>query len=428
MKLLDIIEEQVSSNVANKVYGQVVNAVSGIGTNLTEFLSAINSLRNNTDFQVFSSLFKDKKTGYSSFVEMVNDEFDRWDYSTIQKLRKKLLSIGVNTTFDYAKNNGGDSLFGGQFKIIPMPSVKPCNSYGELLPQAIKYWRDWLSSPITKQKFKENWGYNQFKNVDPIFEKYLKALSDLKIVYYNKKTSEYGHNAFAYVHSKDPDKIYVNCDFRDPEPLDTLVHEIQHTLYNIQPLNPEKKIGNLFVDEKTKREKITDFFIGLNDKTKNNTLTDLFVDVGMSSVNPLLPLGKDVLNKIIKEPTKKSSDPKIDYSVVSKTTGIEPHILEWWYNRAIERNQAKDGGYICRETEKMSNIMAIRKYFGLRPGQNITYQMIKSEMDKKETHTDVYWLMLCWALTGFKDINELLNRMNDLAYQETGSDNTRNLA
>jgi hypothetical protein len=72
--------------------------------------------------------------------------------------------------------------------------------------------------------------------------------------------------------------------------------------------------------------------------------------------------------------------------------------------------------------------MAIRKYFGLRPGQNITYQMIKSEMDKKKTHTDVYWLMLCWALTGFKDINELLNRMNDLAYQETGSDNTRNLA
>jgi hypothetical protein len=412
MKLLDIIEEQVSSNVANKVYGQVVNAVSGIGTNLTEFLSAINSLRNNADFQVFSSLFKDKKTGYSSFVEMVNGEFDRWDYSTIQKLRKKLLSIGVDTTFKYGENVTGTSFFSGQFRIVPMSKVKPCNSFDKHLPRAIKYWKDWLSSPITKQKFKENWGYNPFKDVDSIFEQYLEALNGIRIEYYNKRTSTYGHSAYAYVNKMNPSKIFVNCDVRDPEPLDTLVHEIQHTLYNIQPLNPEKKIGSLFVDEKTKKETITDFFI----------------DLAFSTVTPSYTIAKNVITNV-KDKMSPAEDKsiKIDYNMVSKTTGIEPDTLKWWRNQALEKNKGKEG-YVCRETEKMSNIMAIRKYFRLRPGQRITYMMLKNEMDKNRPHTDVYWLMSCWALNGFKDINGLLTKMNDLAYQETGSNNTSNLA
>jgi hypothetical protein len=72
--------------------------------------------------------------------------------------------------------------------------------------------------------------------------------------------------------------------------------------------------------------------------------------------------------------------------------------------------------------------MSIRKYFKLKPGQNITPQMLKTEMNKERPQTDMYWIMSCWALNGFKDINQLLNRINDLAYQKTGSDNTSNLA
>jgi hypothetical protein len=406
MKLLDIIEEQVASNVANSAYNEVVKSVSGIGTNLSGFLAGMNMLRNARDFQLFSSLFKDKKTGYGSFIEMINDEFDRFDYNTIQKLRKKLLSIGVDTTFKYSQSNGGQDYFDGQFRIVSGSKVKPCNTYSKVLPQAIKYWKDWLSSPITKKKFRENWAHNPLKNVDSIFEEYLEALNGIQIEYYNKQSSD-SKITYAYVNNFNPSKIFVNCEVRDPYPLDTLVHEIQHTLYNIHPLNPDKKIGSLFVGEKTKRDKITDFF----------------TDIILGSVNPLLPMGKEILKNNIKNPTQINTSTEIDYDMVSRKTGIEPRTLQLiWLESMI--TDKKERSYACKETEKMSNIMSIRKYFNLKPGQKVTYQMLKNEMDKDNPQTDVRLFVLCWALNGFKD--GLLTKMNDLAYQKTGSNKTNN--
>jgi hypothetical protein len=75
----------------------------------------------------------------------------------------------------------------------------------------------------------------------------------------------------------------------------------------------------------------------------------------------------------------------------------------------------------------MSNITSIRKLFNIKPGQNITLEMLKPYIKGDKHHTDIYWLLSCWALNGFSDINTLINKMNQLAYQDfkSNKDNTR---
>ena len=76
-------------------------------------------------------------------------------------------------------------------------------------------------------------------------------------------------------------------------------------------------------------------------------------------------------------------------------------------------------GYACSENEKMSNIVAIRKLFNIKPGQNITLEMLKPYIKGEKHHTDISWLLFCWALKGFTDINILINKMNQLAQRKT---------
>jgi hypothetical protein len=53
--------------------------------------------------------------------------------------------------------------------------------------------------------------------------------------------------------------------------------------------------------------------------------------------------------------------------------------------------------------------------------------MLSPYIRGEKQHTDVTWLLSCWALTGFSDINTLINKMNQLAYQDfkSNKDNTR---
>jgi hypothetical protein len=45
-----------------------------------------------------------------------------------------------------------------------------------------------------------------------------------------------------------------------------------------------------------------------------------------------------------------------------------------------------------------------------------------------EEDTDITWLLSCWASNGFPDINHMLKRINQLAFQQTSSSGDRNLA
>ena len=398
-QLSKILTEQ-DNFIIKDTYKHIVNAVAGIGTNPDGVLSALDNLKTQNDYKTLFSLFKDKKTGYSSFDEMINNEYEGDNYDDIVKLDNKLRQFGIIPTYNKSKNRFGLKLFWGNFKTtfgedpIGITRVGPsCKSkWLPHLKRAKDYWIQWLSNPITKSKFKKNWGVGVDNKIDGItvddlFKKYINTLNAINLVYYDNITSEDVNvqRFFAYVNKSEPTKVYVNCSQNDETPYETLIHEIQHTLYNVKPLNPSVKIGDVFVKEGTKKMTPKDFF------NQNNASTETKIQLNKN------------LNKSIE--------------VVSKKYGVDE-----MSNRA-KREEKKEPGYICKTTEKMSNIMAIRKYFNLKPGGNITKEMLNPYINKDKYQTDIYWVLSCWALNGFPDINIMLSKINNLAYQD--NNNTR---
>ena len=98
-------------------YNDIVDASSGPGTDPDKILNVFNDIKDVKEFKTLLSMFKDKKTGYESFEEMVNQEYDRFNYDDIVKLKDRLYSLGVIVSFRKAENNFGQNLFAGNFKI-----------------------------------------------------------------------------------------------------------------------------------------------------------------------------------------------------------------------------------------------------------------------------------------------------------------------
>jgi hypothetical protein len=289
-----------------------------------------------------------------------------------------------------------------------------CKSkYTPLLKQAQDYWIKWLSSPITKQKFRKNWNVQpkydtvDGKKVDDIFKEYFDCIDSLKLVFYDNTmihppgvstiNVDNHKDDYAFVTKKTPENVYVNCSLNDDEKLDTLIHEIQHLLYNIKPLNPSIDISNVFLKPGDKRMGPEDV---LKTSKNNNQSIDIFNNIE-------------------------------DIEINGKILNLQAYDIATWGIRADNKIKTRiknngDPGYICRETEKASNIQTIRNLFGIKPGQNITPEMLKPYIKGEKYHTDVSWLLLCWASNGFKDIRLFLADINKLAFQDTKpTDNTR---
>ena len=296
-----------------------------------------------------------------------------------------------------------------QYKVLleqsnPFPSITPKTNHKTLqqvpkecsskwqpqLDKAKNYWIQWLSSPITRIKFLNNWQKVEknmtLAEVGNIFKKYIDSLKGLKLYYYNSKLIPKSSDSYAFVNDYNPEKIYVNCSLNDPDPYGTLIHEIQHLLYNIKPLNPGVQISNVFVDSNTEKSTPETFF----DFSKNSN-------------------------------QQSSKISNIDS--VSKEYGVSVDFLEEIKLDAYYYEVEVDYGYVCRETEKMSNIMAIRNLFGVNPGQNITKKMLLPYIKGNKEDTNVSFILYCWALRGFPDLNGMLNKMNQLAYQNANQNN-----
>jgi hypothetical protein len=327
---------------------------------------------------------------------MINGEYDRTNYDDIAKLKRRLLELGVHSKYASGKNPFGVMFFLGDFKTTfgkdpsGITRVGPsCKSkWSPHLKSAKDFWIQWLSSPITKSKFKKNWGVgvdNKIDgiSVDDLFKRYINTLNALDIVYYDNVTPPYDdvEDAFAFVIESEPTKVFVNCSQNDKTPYESLIHEIQHTLYNVKPLNPDVKIGDVFVRHGTKKMTPKDFFN-----------------------------------------TKTSTDYNKNIELVSKQYEVDKNVLVNWLSKA-KNYEKTNPGYSCETTEKMSNIMAIRKYFNLKPGGDITKEMLIPYINKQKHQTDIAWILYCWALNNFPDINVMLNKINQLAYQNTKQNN-----
>jgi hypothetical protein len=392
-----LIKEQITSPI-NLAYNQIIDAVKGFGTNPDKLISALDNLKSQNDFDSLEKLFLDGKTGYKSFDEMINGEMEVDNLDDVRKIDNKLYSIGVDATYSEGKNRLGNRLFGGYFKtewsdtdLKTILRISPtCKStWSKNLTPAKNYWIQWLSNPITKQKFKKNWNIKNDGKVNDIFKEYIDVLNKLTLVFYDNFNVKHQDIRWSYAYvfpEEDNTKIYVNCSKNDPNPYETLVHEIQHILYDIKPLNPEKQVGDVFVTNKTVKMSPQDFFNVVNStSTVNQSIQD-----------------------------------------TSKNYGFNTNTLSELLSNA-KYHEKRRPGYVCRETEKMSNIMAVRKYLGIKPGENITKEMLEPYISGYKDQTDISWILYCWALKGFGDINVMLNKMNNLAYQNTGKDSETKL-
>lgn len=396
------ILEQTSlgrNNVIITAYNQIVNASAGWGTDPDAIVAAIGLLKTPTEFAQLLKQFKNKKTGYSSFNDMINEEYDRFNYSDIIKLVNKLKSIGVIATFKAGSNPAGQDLFSGNFRIKRIKSDKEFKTpiikinskckdrWNRELPKAVDFWRNWLKDPITRKKVENNYPDDNLIQVEEAFDSYEKSLSNLKLIFYDNTMESWRSpegvttGAYAFVTEGDNYHIYINCSNTDPDPYGTLIHEIQHIIYNIKPLNPSKKIKDAFVTNKTVKQ------------TTNQ-------------IQRSLPA------------TKKSSYPASLKNTATKL-GIDTDYLNAWKEQADKREESEDPGYVCRETEKMSNIMSIRKTLNIKPGGVITYDMLKPYITREKRNTDMSWILMCWAKNDFPDINIMLNKINQLAKNQS---------
>jgi hypothetical protein len=320
-------------------YDSIVSAVSGLGTDKTKLLNAISTLSAN-EFKLVLKSFSDKRTGYSNFQDMVNQEFDRYDLEDANKLKEILKNKRLQSEVGIAKNKFGETFFHDFTMYVD-----------ERIDATLEY--DILGS-----------------TVDSIFDKYLKIIDNATIRYYNGDD-----NAYAFVNRNEPTIINVNCSLNDPTPYSSLVHEIQHLLYFTKPLNPKTKIENVFG----------------------------------TYVNTTSTGQKDQSSKNLRQ--------------TAQNLGVNEKYLQ-----AFLYTDKSDPEYGCRNTEKMSNIMSIRSLFNLGPNDKITFEMIKPYLIGQKNQQDIYWLLNCWASKGFPDINQMLDRINQLAFQQTSSSGDRNLA
>lgn len=397
--LKQALTEQVDMNRVNKAYAQTVTAVKGMGTDIPAVLNSVKMLRNRDEFLEYMLKFEDNKTGYTKFPDMINAEYDRFNLDDVQKIVVALRNIGIVAGAITTKNIFGPEFVEFKLNWLAKPTVlSKKDRYNRKkqwlteLPKAVAFWKSWLSDPITKQRVQQNWdtwyasGKFQLKYMWP---KYFNMLNKVYIKFYDsyKNNDLLVRNAYAYVRGDEAGTpvIYVNLEVDDPEKFDTLVHEIQHIIYGIKPLNPEKKITNAFVTHNTKRD------------TPSSIAASLMTSA-TKKLNTNLTRAKDVIASL-----------GLDMTVTD--------LIKW--KEDAKGARLGDPEYVCRATEKMSNIMALRNYFKLKPGQNITMAMVKPYIERKKQHGDLKWILYCWAKNNFPDLNMMLNRINMLAKNNT---------
>lgn len=113
------LSEQQSPNKSYvaKVYDDIVNAVAGFGTDPSAVVQAVQQIQNKDDMKILLKLFQNKRTGYSSFQDMVNTEFEEDNQKEVDQLRGLLNKLGVRTNVNFGKNFYGDYIFKKDFNL-----------------------------------------------------------------------------------------------------------------------------------------------------------------------------------------------------------------------------------------------------------------------------------------------------------------------
>jgi len=383
----------VPSNVQS-AYNQIVTAVNvWYGTDKSDktgVLNALNLIKNTDELKQLFSLFKDKKTGYSSFDEMVNEEFDRSDINYVTKIKNKLISFpNVTCYFDTFRNGLNQQLFNEGFRTVFIgPETKyDTDEYfnrtfeqrsSEAFDNAKKWWINYLNSPTFLKKFKTNWGFSDSK-ANEYIKKYLNLINILpRLQYYDNSTkfgkmntSNSGANAFV---PEGGIGIYINKSSLGMEDEGriklTLIHEIQHLLQDIHPLNPDEKVNKAF---------------GVSDGYPNASVKS-----------------SRLYTKILSLKNELSITEK-------KATGIVNDLNGKWSN------------YICSEDENVSRLANFRAHLGIT-NRDLTIDDVKYYVPRMSTfkfNNNFIFMLKCWLIGDVPSLSQFISNLNTLAKKET---------
>jgi hypothetical protein len=402
-----LVEQSQSEKRAQNAYKLMIDGASGLGSEPDLIVNGLNSLTNSDEFYRMNTLFNDGKTGYKSFDEMINGEFE---YGRIERLnnkkqldsiKKKLNQLGVKYNISYSTylnwpvlkvtsfnfSNRLSDLPADPKPLVTSTSIKPANTHisqrcitkwNNNLAKAKNWLNTWISSSKTKEKFIN--GYKSTKYFEPyeinkIFDNYKKIIDRTPLAFYDEHVKEidgtviddhYKNDVGAYA-QYGTQKVYVNCigdQYSDDQwRYETIIHEIQHLMSYYFPLSPDEQVKNVFTK-------------------KNNASTN------QTNTTP-----------------KQTQNKNNEFN----------HDLSWLdeYVKRLDKTQGED--YACSPTEKLSNLYSVRAMFKITPDKSLTKEMFLPYIKNEKWNTDVALLLACWAKEGYPDFNTFLNGLNSLA-------------
>jgi hypothetical protein len=199
-------------------------------------------------------------------------KLDNWQGKTLgdiyrnEKFNKENLKKALQYGVDYMASENRDRYYtnpdGTPYRELPPEGVEFYNRLQPLLEKAKNWWRKWLNNPETRIKFKKLNGIWFDFTVDYWFNRYLNCVNNVELAIFlqiSQTVTNYTTNSGVRadgcpdpeqsingcVHSDDLTKINVNllnADRTNDAWVGTLVHEIQHLLYYIKPMTPNKSI------------------------------------------------------------------------------------------------------------------------------------------------------------------------------------------
>jgi hypothetical protein len=243
---------------------------------------------------------------------------------------------------------------------------------------AFNWWKNKLNEPSFYSKLKKLNNYTDQQTKDWI-GKYKNYLSNnISGPFCPTKNSKYykehfeGKRTIAHLAGHmGTSRVVYNITYQNESLKDieaTMVHEIQHALYDLKPMTPHENWKKVFPY-----------------KVWNNS----------QSQNSKVSISKEK-NTILKY-------------------GLNEFTIEWWKLLLQSKKLGDDPGYVCRETELASRMVGIKNLLKYSTSQKITVSDFKKFIDHEEypyNDENVYWLVLCWVNNGMEDIQTFLDKLD----------------
>ena len=259
-------------------------------------------------------------------------------------------------------------------------NIKPSNTRFNLckskynsqqLKKSIDWFKNWLSNPITKQKFAKNFKYDNQK-VEKHFETYFKILDQITLehIFSTKENGAWvNYPLLQQLGFQKPGfdiPITINCSVsvtdNDKEIQETLIHEIQHILSYYHKLHP-------FRD-------------------------DIFA-ISAEKFDEMLSSEMQVPKEEIKNLLKKEGFDDKKASEIATS-------YDWYYKNDYE--------HLVNANENLSVLFEVRQRLGLKPEQPITKELLIQNYFKNS----VKFFIMLWIFSK-KSMTDFLNYQNSIA-------------